>query len=231
MRCETILIVYRPDPMLKNEVTNGARALFNRCIVKEKATRIYLAAMSSGGNIDVVDEKEGLTPCFSNADKAGLGVYMIFHHSMSAGNDFYGVSTELVVPNLANLVKTLGYKQIRKLAAVGCRTASRINKSALNTQNNWEKTGKDLFLARFCMLLAEKHNLTPLIRGWDDFVTICYEGNPEWPKDKVAEEGQKYNKGGLHRCIQYSEKAQGKEQKLVSRAYMATGWSDKQIFV
>jgi hypothetical protein len=93
----------------------------------------------------------------STKKETDIGVYIVAHGSSAR---VAGLTSD----QLAELLLTFGFENIRKLSIVACRAGVGAEISG------------DSYLRQFCKNLAERGKLTPKIAAYTSFVTVSYPG-------------------------------------------------------
>jgi hypothetical protein len=179
------------------------------------------------GGFDETVGKNRLVEQKGEPDTAGdVGVYVLGNFSRLDGHlEKYSAEA------LAEMVKWLGFSEIRKLCLVACRAAEQPR----------EKVNQGSFLEKFCRGLLP---LQPMIAGWDSYVEVMA---PSVKRSKTATEefseeektqrmGSKIaSAGSTHKNDYVKSNEQARSHKKVIQwregeivpVLLNEGWSDK----
>lgn len=178
MKVNTLLIFYVPRSDKDTEVKIGASALFyrNRALQKAKSIRLIEYRLVTG---------EGPRPArkFVELDHAedntitypGVGIYLIGHARAGGRATISNQSPKNIVDAIIKYcdAQNIIRSEIRKVALLACGGAAGIeNSKVYKLAQEHAQAG---LLINVCVAFASC-GVTPMIAGWDDFVSICTPG-------------------------------------------------------
>lgn len=115
-----------------------------------------------------------------STSESDTGIYIVAH-----GYDLTISACKLAPVAMAQLIPHLKISKIRKACLIICRSASnqRTPEEAKHIYGNLP------FLQAFCVALGDQ-GITPMIAGWERFITICRPGMEEHDKPVTGEDGK-----------------------------------------
>jgi hypothetical protein len=145
-----------------------------------------------------------------STSESDTGIYIVAH-----GYDLTISACKLAPEAMAELIPHLAISQIRKACLIICRSDSN-----QRTRDDVKAVyGNLTFLTAFCVKL-EDYKLTPMIAGWERFITICRPGMEEDDKPVTGEDGKAaFAKGDL-------EKLYGKKYQKIHQGICFHVWCD-----
>jgi hypothetical protein len=173
------------------EIFPGGRALFNK----------YRGSMSNDNialfefDLRVSQPATPAKPVRGAADAAVLeenaGVYVLGHGTSGPPPTLGGLEAPAVAAILKNNV---GLKAIRKLVLMSCTLAKTPDPNGI---------GPSVFISRLCESLKP---LTPMIAGWDNYVSVISETTEEFRVSLPGDAFKSYKKGAAGSDAFYGKK-------------------------
>jgi hypothetical protein len=145
------------------ELQEGVKALCNKYALRlrgENVSVICYKSKEDRGTLEVQGELKKLK------DDDNTGMY-VFGHSEGAWCDS---ASGCNAAQLAELIKKLNIRKIRKLCLIACSAA----KEEKDKKQDNLPQGNPSYLTRLCEALKTDGLKIP---GWTDFVSVCQEGN------------------------------------------------------
>ena len=161
MRVNTLYIInINPDD---NEAIAGAAALFERNRQKNPSTRIVQVEVDA-----ILMGLDDIKPKYIQGDATppsdeNVGAYIVGH---GTSDGILGCDGE----RIGKILKLLGIPKLRKLCLLACAVA------ADRGQDGGAAAVQKRAIEEICEDLKGQ-GYTPMIAGWDDFVTVCAAGN------------------------------------------------------
>jgi hypothetical protein len=161
MKAEHVIVIAVNTGYLPEEIYGGAVALTNRygAYYIDVDTPVALPSASQWQNYIETHGRLKIDRAYVDmisGESKDVGVYVVAH----GGG---GMVAMLTGDQWALFIKELGFKNIRKLCIVSCNSASTSAKV------------QTCFIEKLCEALCP---LTPMVAGWDGFVTVAEPGMP-----------------------------------------------------